>query len=180
MLNLYLIDTSYSKNELNDLTKISCLIFDKKNFSTSLLTIHYNNSIIKVSCDCDYTPPKKGIIKKIFLFFKKEECEFDDCIHIKWLTLSYFDTSFVSKWTLRKINNFKLFNTPSFTPNGHNIECSICLDTINYDTENTYYCKVCKNSVHNKCWNKFVIMNSNCCKLNCCICRTGILRNFIL
>jgi len=187
MLNFYLIDTFFSTNKLDsDSDKIICLIFDKTNYSTSTLTIDYNKSEIKVSCDCSgvciLTKFKKN--NNIFhCFFKKQK----ECNHIKWMSVSYFNchslsnwTHSVNNWTIEKINTFQLFHRHSVTPNGNNIECSICLDDINYTSENTYYCNVCKNSIHNKCWNKFIILNPNNCKLNCCICRTGRLRNFIL
>jgi hypothetical protein len=191
MLKFYLIDTFYSKNN-SQTDKIVCLIFDTQNYSTSTLTINYNNTQIKVSCDCsqvssDLSRPLfrsaptscelKKSIKDMFCFFFKKQKE---CIHIKWLSLNYFNCNYTDNWTLKKINNFKLFHVRSITPKGHNIECSICLDNIDYDNENTFYCNVCKNSIHNKCWNKFIIINHNYCKANCCICRTGILRSFIL
>ena len=177
MLNFYLIDTYYNKNSTkSESDRIVCLIFNKENYSTSTLIIDYNKSQINVSCDCSCILKKKSIKDMFCLFLKKKI----DCIHMEWLSLSYFNCRYSDDFTLKKINNFKLFHGQSFTPNGHNIECSICLDNINYNNENTYYCNICKNSVHNKCWNKFIIINPNYCKLNCCICRTGTLRSFIL
>jgi len=184
MLNFYLIDTFYSKNKSNSnlSDKIVCLIFDTQKYSTSTLTIDYNNFQIKVSCDCSHFSSiltqltKKSIKNMFYYFFKKQS----SCIHIKWISSSYFNCSSTDNWTLKKINTFKLFHTQSITPSGNNIECSICLENINYNSENTYYCNVCKNSIHNKCWNKFIIINPDNCKLNCCICRTGRLRSFVL
>ena len=183
MLRFYLIDTYYNNNnsskDVRDSDKIVCLIFDRQNYSTSTLTIDYSNtSQIKVSCNCSKILKKKSI-KDMFCFYFKKQEEYE-CHHIKWFKLSYFTFNNSDNWTLKKINTFKLFHIQSSTPNGNNIECSICLETINYDNENTYYCNVCKNSIHNTCWNKFLIMNQDCCKANCCICRTGTLRSFIL
>jgi len=189
---MFLIDTFHDASN----KKIKCEIInypynerysnDKGIDYTNIIKINYSNcKKITVKCDCvDFKQ------SNTFLFFFKRPRY---CDHIKWFGLRYLNNMYVSFWSLQSIQVFIYQYIPelvisNLVTNGNNndtvetldcVDCVICLDKIIYENQITYNCNICKNVVHAKCWNLYLI-SVNRLKIRfhlkkCCVCRTGYL-----
>lgn len=76
-----------------------------------------------------------------------------------------------------KYKNFINKYIPESEKNGNNDECVVCLEDINYKNQGVYNCITCKNSVHVKCWNLYLISLSRqyIHLQKCSVCRTSYL-----
>lgn len=93
-----------------------------------------------------------------------------ECKHILWLSLKKFGKSESKYWTIDDINNlyYHWYEMNCYPP-GRNDTCPICLENIDYKTENTISCyHGCNNSIHSFCWNKYYIISK---RNRCVICR---------
>lgn len=174
MMKMFLIDAVSDK--VNCTVKceiINCInLFGNtiKINENSIIEINYKNpKNIKVKCNCkDYKQSNT-----ILFFFKTPKY----CDHIKWFGLYYLHIMYVSFWSVQSIKNFINKYIPESDKNGNNDECVVCLEDINYKNQAVYNCITCKNSVHIKCWNLYLISSSrqyiNLQK--CSVCRTSYL-----
>jgi hypothetical protein len=195
---MFLIDTFHDACN----KKIKCEIInypynerysiDKGLDYTNIIKINYSNcKKITVKCNCaDFKQ------SNTFLFFFKRPRY---CEHVSWFGLCYLNNMYVSFWSLQSIQIFIYQYIPelvvsNLVTNGNNndstdsadsvkaldcVDCVICLDKITHENQITYNCNICKNIVHAKCWNLYLIsvnrLRSRFHLKKCCVCRSGYL-----
>jgi len=162
---ILLLDISFETKKDNNIDqeiyyKIESKILGSKNkeYTISIVSDHesigsyLNESSCKCSCP-DFT------------------CGKNICKHLYWFSYKFMHDIHPDRWNFYHVSNLiNLLRNRSIKIKGRNDMCSICLEEIDYDKENTICCvENCNNSVHQFCWNKYNIFNLY--KNTCVICR---------
>lgn len=96
------------------------------------------------------------------------------CKHIYWIGTILFGEIEPTAWTFSKYRNiivyYWLLEESDKDYIGRNENCPICLENIDYTTDNIIHCKYkCMNSVHIMCWNSLYNITG---KTDCVVCRS--------
>ncbi len=123
------------------------------------INIMFPNNEVRACCSC----PDFVIRKKV-------------CKHIYWIGYKIIGRQ-PQDWTLDMFQELcEYFKEYSSDKEGRNHDCPICLETIDYTTQQTICCETqCQNSVHRICWLKYY---QNTLNTKCVICKTDILNCF--
>jgi len=158
---LYLIDCITTYDNI-----LICKTINNTNKRKYIITIDWNdNDNIKINCNCN-KKTKRNCFKFNFLSKNKKACE-----HIRWLGNFYLNSPNPKEWNINVLDILKERKTDYKKTKGKNIECLICMENIDYNKQNTINCHQCNYSIHNICWNEYLLTYPYAFN-NCTYCKT--------
>lgn len=152
------IDSYLVYDNLNCVESVKCKILGSRNFIYNLTIWKDINSNIQCTCSC----PDNSLRK-------------NNCKHIYWFGVQKFGLMDSKYWKEEQYDDF-VYNNWMVDYNNNsrekNQDCPICLEKINYDTEETIRCRLeCHNSSHTICWNRYRYISG---KSHCVFCRSEL------
>jgi hypothetical protein len=164
---------------------IVCKLVTSKNKTYNVTIANYNwDYDIDISCDCadfrfnNQSPELIDLMVNDFTYNFHTTKNVHHCKHIYWLGFNHIGHINPTLWTTTMLTDFfeqYLINNDNNV--GRNNICSICLDEINYDFEDTIKCvETCDNAVHKQCWVNYFIKTEN---TQCIYCRNPTMPNLI-
>ncbi len=152
------IDSYLIYNKSNYVESVKCKILGSRNILYNLTIWKDINSNIHCKCSCPDNSLKKNKCKHIY-WFGTQKFGFMDS---KFWSEELYDDFISKNWILDYNNNSREKNT----------NCPICLETINYNNEETIRCRlICNNSIHTICWNRYRYISG---KTQCVFCRNEL------
>lgn len=158
LLKTVIMNRNFPETNEDDETMIDIIKCSIVNIKTNkVYTVKISSDMfgINTQCSCpDYE-------------FKKNTCK-----HIYWLGCWYIGNIDPEQWSENHINTFLRSQIKFLEFRGRNDDCPICLEKINFLSENTICCLVgCRHSFHDSCWYKYYSVSRN---KNCVMCRKNL------